>query len=82
MRRCGAGKLQVFVWSDMLALFAEAHYSRDFSDLRAHLTNTCRQSPADDSASEAFREHDAVKLLSELPEVLGLVDLPGPIYTS
>lgn len=75
----GAGKLQVFVWSEMLALFADARYNRDFSDLAAHLTNTCRQSSADGSASEAFRERNAVKLLSELPKVLALVNLPDPV---
>ena len=53
----------------MLALFADAHYNRDFTDLRAHLTNTCRHSSADSSAS-TVRERDSVKLLSEIPKVL------------
>lgn len=66
-----AGKLQVYVWSEMLALFAGAPYGQDLTDLRAHLTNTCRQSSAAVGSGDAgYQEADAVKLLSELPEVM------------
>mmetsp|Transcript_2633 Transcript_2633/g.7837 ORF Transcript_2633/g.7837 Transcript_2633/m.7837 type:complete len:443 (-) Transcript_2633:1024-2352(-) len=65
------GKLQVYVWSEMLALFAGAPYGQDLTDLRAHLTNTCRQSSAAVGSGDAgYQEADAVKLLSELPEAL------------
>lgn len=44
-----AGKLKVYVYSEMLALFAGAPYASslsDLSNLAAHLTNTCRQTDA------------------------------------
>jgi hypothetical protein len=63
--------MKVYVWSEMLALFAGKPYSHDLSDLRAHLTNTCQQhieGTADDLPTSA-EEGSIVKLLSELPEV-------------
>jgi len=45
-----AGKLKVYVYSEMLALFAGAQYDSslsDLSNLASHLTNTCRQTDAD-----------------------------------
>jgi len=62
----------VYVWSEMLALFAGAPYGDDLSDLSAHLTNTCRQSGAvanGGGGGVGYAEAEAVKLLSELPEV-------------
>jgi hypothetical protein len=59
-----AGSLQVYVYSEMLALFAAQPYgTAGLTDLEAHLTNTCCQSDS------GLREEDLVRLLSELPEV-------------
>lgn len=66
------GRMKVYVWSEMLALFAGKPYSHDLSDLRAHLTNTCQQhieGTANDLPTSA-EEGSIVKLLSELPEAL------------
>lgn len=44
-----AGKLRVYVFSEMLALFARERYDTslsDLSNLASHLTNTCRQPDA------------------------------------
>jgi Tubulin-tyrosine ligase family len=44
-----AGKLRVYVYSEMLALFARDRYDTslsDLSNLASHLTNTCRQPDA------------------------------------
>lgn len=37
------GDLKVWVWREILALFAGAKYSEDLSNLSGHLTNTCYQ---------------------------------------
>ncbi|KAK9826378.1 hypothetical protein WJX81_005431 [Elliptochloris bilobata] len=77
------GSLAVYVYSDALALFAAKPYAgAPLTDLAAHLTNTCRArrgaSPPDSDAEEAtggggsrgWREEDAVRLVSELPQLL------------
>ena len=59
-----AGSLQVYVYSDMLALLAGRVYdTAGLGDLDAHLTNTCCQSEG------GLQEEDLVRLLSELPQV-------------
>jgi len=64
-----AGSLQVYVYSDMLALFAgRAYDTAGLGDLDAHLTNTCCQSEG------GLQEEDLVRLLSELPQVWLLWD--------
>ena len=59
-----AGSLQVYIYSDMLALFAGRAYDMaGLGDLDAHLTNTCCQ------LEHGLQEGDLVRLLSELPQV-------------
>lgn len=59
------GALKVYVFRDVLTLFSLQKYSDDPAQLAAHLTNTCRQAPAD-----AHQEAACVGLLSTLPERL------------
>ena len=62
----------MYVYSEMLALFAGQPYSTArLADLGAHLTNTCCQSDS------GLREEDLVRLLSELPAVRWV---PEPHY--
>ncbi|KAH7139494.1 tubulin-tyrosine ligase family protein [Dendryphion nanum] len=62
------GALKVYVYKDMLALFATKSYSppwessNDEEDLKAHLTNTCLQ--------ETNEREGSVGLFWELPETL------------
>ena len=61
-----AGSLRVYMYSEMLALFASTPYDCELThltDLSSHLTNTCCQ------AGSGVAGEDLVKLLSELPEV-------------
>ena len=62
------GALRVYVFRDVLTLFSLAEYSDDPSNAAAHLTNTCRQAPAD-----AQEEAACVGLLSTLPDRLAAV---------
>lgn len=60
------GSLKAFVFSEVLALFAGQPYDselQDLTNLDSHLTNTCR-------LEGALAEEEAVRLLSELPEML------------
>ncbi|CAG8526534.1 14889_t:CDS:2 [Racocetra fulgida] len=55
-------KIKVYLYKDMLALFALHPYrSDDINDTLAHLTNTCLQ-----IHDESFKESDQVKLFWEL----------------
>lgn len=60
------GSLKAYVYSEVLALFAGQPYDSELQNLNnldAHLTNTCR-------LAGTAEEEEAVKLLSELPQVL------------
>ena len=59
------GALRVYVFRDVLTLFSLAEYSDDPSDVAAHLTNTCRQAPANEEQEAA-----CVGLLTTLPDRL------------
>ncbi|KAI9277659.1 tubulin-tyrosine ligase family-domain-containing protein [Sporodiniella umbellata] len=55
--------IQVFLYRDMLALFALKKYNRDaMDDLLVHLTNTCIQ-----TEETSYVESDSVKLFWDLP---------------
>eukprot|EP00210_Caulerpa_lentillifera_P004046 g3859.t1 len=62
------GNLEVFVWRDMLLLFASRDYDcelKELDDFKSHLTNTC--------LGENYQSRDSgdpVWLISELPEML------------
>lgn len=58
--------LTPLICTQVLALFAGQPYDMDLQELQnldAHLTNTCRHAGGD------IGEEEAVRLLSELPEV-------------
>ncbi|KAK3903821.1 survival protein sure-like phosphatase/nucleotidase [Staphylotrichum tortipilum] len=72
------GSLRVYVYDDMLALFAAEPYtppSYDTARLDAHLTNTCLQAPSDSTTAKGSDlEHGAVHLFSSLPLAPGLME--------
>lgn len=69
------GSLQVYLYSDVLALFSLYHYPGplDLSNLAAHLTNTCFQKSASllPEEQKEFDENRAVRSLQELALDLG-----------
>ncbi|KAF0403928.1 tubulin-tyrosine ligase [Gigaspora margarita] len=63
-------KIRVYLYKDMLALFALHTYKPDdINDIFAHLTNTCLQ-----IHDESFKESDQVKLFWELMQYSPEVD--------
>lgn len=62
--------IQVYLYSDMLALFAlKAFDESDLSDQLAHITNTCIQ-----TGEDTFVEDDSVKLFWELKDEEGVTE--------
>ena len=47
----------------------------DLGDLNSHLTNTCHLQRSSSTENDMLQEEDAVKLLSELPQVTGFPEL-------
>ncbi len=70
------GSMRVFVYDEMLALFAAEPYtapSYDTAHLDAHLTNTCLQTAAGGGdGKDGDLEHGAVHLFDELPLAEGV----------
>jgi hypothetical protein len=62
--------IQVYLYSDMLALFAlKAFDESDLSDQLAHITNTCIQ-----TGEDTFVEDDSVKLFWDLKDEEGVTE--------
>lgn len=59
------GALRVFVFNNILMLFAAHPYTSDMSNMYAHLTNTAKAAENVD-----FEEKKFVKVLDDLPEIL------------
>ena len=70
------GAMKVYVYDDMLALFAAETYDsslRNLSNSKSHLTNTCRAgiAEAEPRGEPKVLETSVVRLLDELPAISG-----------
>jgi tubulin---tyrosine ligase len=73
-----AGAIKVWVWSEMLALFAAKGYAPESKDLDGHLTNTCLQEGAENVVRfwELALKEDALQgIFQRICEVTGEIFL-------
>lgn len=65
-----AGVLKVWVWREILALFAGVPYSNDSSSLEGHLTNTCFQGERATVKLLAQLSLDRVAIVAEIEQIV------------